>query len=193
MALTRAMLKAMSIEDEKIDQIVDAHAETVDALKKQRDSYKAEAEKVPELEAELKNASSADDFKEKYEAERQAFEDFKAEIELKESRKQLEAKYSDLLKESGIDEKRIGAILKVTDLTDIELNKDGSIKGAEKIKESIADEWSEFVVQTDERGAEVENPPDKTKTTMTKEEILNIKDAGERQSLMAEHHEMFGF
>ena len=33
MALTRKMLKAMGIEDEKADEIIDAHAETVDALK----------------------------------------------------------------------------------------------------------------------------------------------------------------
>ena len=36
MAFTRKMLKAMNIEDEKIDQIIDAHSETVDALKADR-------------------------------------------------------------------------------------------------------------------------------------------------------------
>ena len=40
MSLTRKMLKAMGIEDEKIDQIIEAHTETVDALKEQRDGYK---------------------------------------------------------------------------------------------------------------------------------------------------------
>ena len=49
MALTRKMLKAMGIEDEKIDQIIEAHSETVDALKEQRDQYKADAEKLPEV------------------------------------------------------------------------------------------------------------------------------------------------
>ena len=43
MALTRKMLKAMGIEDEKIDQIIEAHTETTDALKQQRDEAKAEA------------------------------------------------------------------------------------------------------------------------------------------------------
>ena len=33
MSLTRKMLRAMGIEDDKADQIIDAHAETVDALK----------------------------------------------------------------------------------------------------------------------------------------------------------------
>ena len=35
MSLTRKMLRAMGIEDDKADQIIDAHAETVDALKQQ--------------------------------------------------------------------------------------------------------------------------------------------------------------
>lgn len=42
MALTRKMLKAMGIEDEKIDQIIDAHTETVEGLKDQVSSYKAD-------------------------------------------------------------------------------------------------------------------------------------------------------
>ena len=38
------MLKAMSIEDDKIEQIIEAHTETVDALKQERDKALTEAE-----------------------------------------------------------------------------------------------------------------------------------------------------
>ena len=47
MALTRKFLKALGIEDEKVDEIISAHTETVDALKAERDGYKADAEKLP--------------------------------------------------------------------------------------------------------------------------------------------------
>ena len=40
------MLKAMGIEDEKIDQIIEEHAESVDALKAQRDELKEAAGKA---------------------------------------------------------------------------------------------------------------------------------------------------
>lgn len=53
MALTRKFLKALGIEDDKIEQIVEAHAETVDALKDERDSYKAKAEEAAETQKEL--------------------------------------------------------------------------------------------------------------------------------------------
>ena len=43
MALTRKMLKAMGIEDEKIDQIIEAHTETTDPLTRERDVYSLDA------------------------------------------------------------------------------------------------------------------------------------------------------
>ena len=42
MALTRKFLSALGIEEAKIDEIISAHADTVNALKEQRDSYKAD-------------------------------------------------------------------------------------------------------------------------------------------------------
>lgn len=51
MSLTCKMLRAMGIEDDKADQIIDVHAETVDALKQQV----AEAGKGGEDAAEWRN------------------------------------------------------------------------------------------------------------------------------------------
>ena len=47
MALTRRALKAMGIEDEKIDEIITMHTETVDGLKADVAKYKADAETLP--------------------------------------------------------------------------------------------------------------------------------------------------
>ncbi|WP_154515872.1 MULTISPECIES: hypothetical protein [unclassified Collinsella] len=46
MALTRKMLKAMGIEDEKIDQIIEEHAESANALTTQSDEFKEAAGKA---------------------------------------------------------------------------------------------------------------------------------------------------
>ena len=59
MALTRKFLSAMGIEDEKVDEIIGAHTETVNALKEQRDSYKADAEKLPAVQKELDDMKAA--------------------------------------------------------------------------------------------------------------------------------------
>ena len=62
MALTRKMLKAMGIEDEKIDQIIEAHSETVDGLKGEleiaKSAAKGDADKVTALQKELEDAKN---------------------------------------------------------------------------------------------------------------------------------------
>ena len=72
MALTRKFLSALGIEQDKIDEIITAHTETVDALKEQRDEYKEQAESVPNLTKELEDlkeqaeANKTDEWQEKY-------------------------------------------------------------------------------------------------------------------------------
>ena len=53
MALTRAMLKGMGLNDEQISAIIDAHTETTNGLKEERDKYRADAEKLPSVQKEL--------------------------------------------------------------------------------------------------------------------------------------------
>ena len=53
MALTRGLLKGMGLTDEQIGSIIEAHTETVEGLKTERDRYKTEAEKLPAVQKEL--------------------------------------------------------------------------------------------------------------------------------------------
>ena len=57
MALTRKFLKAMGIEEEKIEEIISAHSETVTGLKEEAEKYKADAEKLPSVQAALDKAN----------------------------------------------------------------------------------------------------------------------------------------
>lgn len=61
MALTRKYLKAMGLEDDKIDQIIEAHTEVTTAIKADADRYKADAEKLPEVQAELDSLKAMKD------------------------------------------------------------------------------------------------------------------------------------
>ncbi len=198
MALTRKMLKAMSIEDEKIDQIIEAHSETVDALKNERDSYKEDAVKFSELQKELKELreSQKDDsknpWKAKYDALKDEYNKYKADESAKETRRNKEDAYRELLKESGVSEKRIASVLKVTDIDTIELDDEGKIKDADKVKDGIKTEWSDFIASEGKKGANTSTPPANTGGKMTKADILAIKDTSERQKAMAENHELFG-
>ena len=56
MALTRNFLKAMGLTDEQVNSIIESHADTVDALKKERDEWKGKAGNVDTLTRERDEA-----------------------------------------------------------------------------------------------------------------------------------------
>ena len=192
------MLKAMGIEDEKIDQIIDAHSETVDALKADRDTYKEDAAKLAAVQKELDalKAKGDDGYKAKYEAEKAAHDALKADIAAKETKKAKTDAYRELLKGANIDEKRIATILRAEAPTidKIELDADGKIKNAEQYTESIKSDWADFIVTQSAKGTNTATPPANggAASTKTKEDILKIKDAGERQKAIAENPTLFG-
>ena len=198
MAFTRKMLKAMGIEDEKIDQIIDAHSETVDALKADRDTYKEDAGKLAAVQKELDalKAKGDDGYKAKYEAEKAAHDALKADIAAKETKQAKTDAYRELLKGANIDEKRIATILRAEAPTidKIELDVDGKIKNAEQYTANIKSDWADFIVTQSAKGANTATPPANggAATTKTKEDILKIKDAGERQKAIAENPTLFG-
>ena len=198
MGFSRKMLKAMNIEEEKIEQIIDAHSETVDALKADRDAYKEDAAKLAAVQKELDElkAKGDDGYKAKYEAEKAAHDALKADIAAKETKKAKTDAYRELLKGANIDEKRIATILRAEAPTidKIELDADGKIKNAEQYTESIKSDWADFIVTQSAKGANTATPPANggAASTKTKEDILKIKDAGERQKAIAENPTLFG-
>ena len=161
MAVTRSFLKGMGLTDEQVSAIIDEHTNTVNGLKDARDSYKAEAEKVPALQAELNSlkANNSDDWKSKYDTLKQTFDDYKTEAASKAKAEKVKAAYTQLLKDANVDGKRIEAILKITDLSDKQLDDAGKLVDADKLSESIKTEWSAFIQTTGTKGAEVETPP----------------------------------
>lgn len=163
MALTRKLLQGMGIEDRQVDTIIEAHAETVTALKAERDQYKEQADKLPDLQKQLEEAkATAKDqsgWQKKYEEEHKAFEDFKTQTESEKTQAAKASAYRDMLEKAGIDPKRIKSILKLTDLSEVEME-DGKLKDADKLEETAKSEWADFIVKTRTEGSKPETPPE---------------------------------
>lgn len=200
MSITRKMLQAMDIEKENIDLIIEGHTETVDSLKASRDEYKA---KVDDLKSQVSQYESLkesmvdkeeyDSLKSKYDKLKGEYEDYKGSIAEKDTKATKTEAYKALLKEAGVSEKRIGSVVRVADLGSIELDEDGKIKNADDLKGKIKEEWADFIEVKTEKGAKTENPPaNNGGRTMTKEQIMEIKDTSERQKAMRENAELFG-
>ena len=195
-SLTRKFLASIGIEEDKIDLIVEKHNEVLTEIKDERDKLKADAEKLPEMEKELKTlkeqVAGIDPYKEKFETLQKEYDDFKADVESKQTTAKKESAFRHILKDIGIPEKRIDSVVKVSDINGIELTEDG-IKDEETLKESLKKEWSDFITTTKTEGVNSANPPTQTgKTTMTKEQIRAIPDASARQKAMLENPTLFG-
>ena len=196
MSLTRKMLKAMGIEDEKIDQIIEAHSETVDSLKADRDSYKEDAEKLKDVQKELDDlkAKGDDGWKEKHDRLKEEFDQYKNDVQEKETKAAKEAAYRAILKDANLSEKGIEKAVKYADWDKIELDTDGKLKGANDHIKAVRDEWAEYVTTTTTTGAKTSTPPANNggKTGKTKEEIMAIRDPAVRQAEIAKNPEAFG-
>ena len=161
MSLTRKMLKAMGIEEEKIDQIIEAHSETVDSLKADRDSYKEDAEKLKDVQKELDDlkAKGDDGWKEKHDRLKAEFDQYKNDVQAKETKAAKEAAYRAILKDANLSEKGIEKAIKYAEWDKIELGEDGKLKGANDHIKAVREEWSEYVTTTTTTGAKTSTPP----------------------------------
>jgi plasmid maintenance system antidote protein VapI len=187
MAFTRKMLKAMGIEEEKIDQIIEAHTDVTDALKYERDKYKTDAEKLTSVQKELNDlkdeiAKNGDEeWKSKYDKVQKEFDDYKkADKEKAELAKKTDA-YKSLLVEVGISAKRIDQILKLSADTvkGIGFDENGKVKDADALKESIKKEWDGFISKEGEKGANVSTPPaNNGGATLTRADIYKKDEKG---------------
>ena len=63
-----------------------------------------------------------------------------------------------MLTDAGVDPKRMDAVMRVADLSDIVVE-DGAIKDADKVTEKVKGEWSDFIPTTNKKPANVDTPP----------------------------------
>lgn len=207
MALTRKFLKAMGIEDEKIDQIIEAHSSTVDGLKDQIDALKADAGNAEETNTKLADlqkkldkanadleAAKNNGLQGKYDALKKEFEDYKAGVTAKETKAAKEAAARAYYESKGITGKALdiamrgsGAEIEALALAD------GKIKDATALENLVNGDYAGLVSKTTTTGASPAMPPANTVGSMSRADIYKKDDKGryimstaERQKAIAE-------
>lgn len=182
MALTRKMLKAMGIEDEKIDQIIEAHTETVEGLKEQVSAYKADAEKLPGVQKELddlKKDGGDGGYKAKYEKEHKDFADYKAGIAAKESAAAKEKAARAYFAGKGIPAESMALVIRGAKAEIDALNLDGDkIKDATALDSLLAGDYKGLIGKETRQGTDTKTPPDTTGGAKSRAEIYKKDDKG---------------
>lgn len=191
------LIKSFAADDGSIpasafNAVVTAVRNAVGTEYVEKERYAAKLAEIRKLNEDRQtaedNAATSVDWKKKYEDEHAAHEAYRAEIAAKETLAAKQTAYRGLLADANIAEKYRDKVLKYTDFDAVELDEKGKLKGAAALLRAVKEEWPEYV-ETDMEGSTVQppNPPANNGSgARTREDILKIEDAGERQQAIAE-------
>lgn len=162
----KAILSAHNMPVDELDkaaeEICGRHTADLDSIKEERDSYKKDAETLATVQQELDDlkSKSGDTFEQKFKDMEKKYNDLVAENAQKETTAKIQSAYRALLKDAGVSDKRLESVLKVTDISNMKLDKDGKLENASELTKSIKTEWADFITKDGQEGANPASPPD---------------------------------
>ena len=162
MALTRKLLKGMGLTDEQVDTIIEAHTDTVDGLKEQVKTYKADAEKLPNVQKELDDLKAAGDggWEEKAKDFEKKYNDLVAENKNKETKAAKESAAKAFFESKGITGNSLEIAMRGSSAEIAALELDGEkIKDSSALDALVNGTFKALVSTTTTKGANTPNPP----------------------------------
>lgn len=190
--ITRKFLEALGLNENQIESIIERHVEVVDAIKKERDGYKADAEKVEALTNQLKEAQDKLEKAGDVAKVQADFDAYKKQVEGEKTARQKGDAFEKLLETAGVAKPSARSLIRKSyDLNGIELSEDGSIKDADKITAAIKTDYADFIGEQRTYGTPTVTPPNGGGSKLTRAQIMSIKDTTERQKAIAENLDLF--
>ena len=162
MAHTRKLLKGMGLTDEQVDTIIEAHTDTVDGLKEQVKTYKADAEKLPNVQKEFDDLKSAGDggWEEKAKDFEKKYNDLVAEKKNKETKAAKESAAKAFFESKGITGNSLEIAMRGSSAEIAALDLDGEkIKDSSALDALVNGTFKALVSTTTTKGANIPNPP----------------------------------
>ena len=174
MALTRKFLKSLGLDEDKVDSIIEAHTESTDALKKQRDEASdkiAELESITKerdsLKAQLEKAGDAA----KVQAEFDAYKDSVAKEKANAGKKSAVIA---ALKNAGVArDEFVDLLIGKIDLEQVEMDGE-TAKNADALIEPLKSSYSGCFGKTETVGTPPVAPPSGGGKTFTREQLKNM-------------------
>lgn len=162
----KAKLQEYGVPAENLDSAAEyfcsAHKTDLDAIKEQRDTYKADAETLATVKKELDELKAArqDGWKDKHDTLKKEFEDYKADVTAKETKAAKESAVRAYYESKGITGKALEVAMRGSgaEIEAVELE-DGKIKDSKSLDALVAGDFSGLVSTTTTKGAGTATPP----------------------------------
>lgn len=179
MALTRKFLKALGIDEDKIDEIIAAHGDTVTALKEEIEQAKQAADGLDAITKER------DRYKQDYEALQKTsgdaakvqaeYDAYKAQVERDKTAAKKGAALDAVLKKAGVERESFRAQLrKGWDMDTVELEQDGKVKDEAALLSRIKADYPDFIGTVNTEGTKPLTPPPGGSKTYTREQLKGL-------------------
>lgn len=203
MSFTRSFLKATGLSDEQIQAVMEEHNLVTEALKQQRDGFKADAEKLPEvqqkLQQKLDDLKGIEDYKAKFEKEHSAFEKFKADVQAEANLGKVREAYKAILADEKISPRWVDPIIRMEDFSSMKLDETGNLADADKLRQMVREKYPEYIATERTEHEKIATPPEvKGGTKLTRDDIFRRDERGhyvlsteERQKAIAENPQAF--
>lgn len=218
MALTKAQVREILSEagvdgdhmKDAVEKIINGHLASIDVLREEADTYKADVEKLSAVQKELDELKAAGDgglsvLQDKYntlEKEHKRlvkeYDQYKADQKAKETYSAKEAAFRAVLKKVNISERRMDTVVRSAKadgvIDGIELDENGAAKNADALEASVKTDWADFISYTTTEGAQISRPPVNAGggNAMTIEQIDAIQDTAKRQAAMYANKDLYG-
>ena len=199
MAFTRRFLKEVLADREDaaeiIDQIIEAHLETVTPIKAELNRLQEEHggktadeihEELERLTAELQRVSVDENgkpWKVRYEEEKARYEAYKAEFDAKQAYREKEKAFRSMLIQEGVTNHVDLLVRANSDIINSMEMQDGRVKNHESVSAAIRSECRDFIG----KGKPMQTRP----AAPTRESIMNITDRSERLAAIQQNPHLF--
>ena len=174
MALTRSLLRELNLEDSVIEQIIQAHSETVTALKAEIDAARTDASALAEVTAErdmlleqiaLLSAQQAD--AQQIQAE---FDAWKAREQQSLTDTEKQQLIRQALLDAGANEKAVALLAREIDPESLVIT-GGALQNAEEIIAPVREKYASFFARPVRLPASVIQPPASLHGALTRQDV----------------------
>lgn len=193
--LTRKFLRALGVEDDKIDEIVNAHQYTLEEIRAERDGLKESSGKLAKAQAEVTRLTEALEKAGKHggdAAKVQAdFDAYKQQVEAEKANAAKSAAMRKVLKDSGVQrEEFLELLMGKVDLSAVEMDGE-TVKNAQTLVDPLKASYAGCFAALSDEGTKPQNPPSGGGARMTKEQIAKIENRDERRAAIAANLDLY--